>query len=298
MRKVLLKDINLIYNEEETAKIDERFNSGVLSVAEKIMAESVDKPVVLLSGPSGSGKTTVSLMLEKIMDEAGFETHVISLDNYFKTIKPEERKILDYESPERVDGELLTKHINSLLKCEKVEIPYFDFLTTSRRGISSTIERKDKEIIIFEGIHALNDDLINIDKDKTTKIYVSVDTTVDDNGKEITPSKIRLLRRSCRDKLYRGRELKESFEFFDSVERGEKSFIAPYKHRADVSLDTFIDYELSVEKGILFNDLFELSNENSEIGAMAKDLIKKIEKIKRTDKKEIRKTSLINEFIG
>ena len=127
MQKILLNEINLIYYKEETAKIDERFNLCIRKPAEKIMAESVEKPVVLLSGPSGSGKTTVSLMLEKIMDGAGFETHVISLDNYFKTIKPEERKILDYESPDRVDGELLTKHINSLLKCEKVEIPYFDF---------------------------------------------------------------------------------------------------------------------------------------------------------------------------
>ena len=92
----------------------------------------------------------------------------------------------------------------------------------------------------MEGIHALNPDVIGHSDEYTNRVYVSVRTRLESGGELLHPSKIRLMRRLIRDKLYRGRSITETMEFFKSVERGEDLYIMPYKHRASFDIDTFI----------------------------------------------------------
>ena len=95
---------------------DEAYSNQLIAIASHIRATHRQRPIVLISGPSGSGKTTTAHMLERILDEWGLVSHTLSLDNYFKSLSPEERRMadrgeLDLESPERVDAEIGRAHV-------------------------------------------------------------------------------------------------------------------------------------------------------------------------------------------
>ena len=226
-----------------------------------LASDSSDRPVFLLSGPSGSGKTTTAHMLKARLEKMGLTTHIISMDNYFKTFTEEEKQLflrheLDLESPERVDGDLLSTQINDILNGKTVKIPQYDFVTNQSRMGDETLRLHKGEIILFEGIHALNPDVISSADDYTSRIYVSVRTRIEHPvaGERflLHPSKIRLARRLIRDRRERARSFADVIELYNSVERGENLYIMPYKYRADYDVDTFIPYEACVYKPSLY----------------------------------------------
>ena len=283
-------------SEKDLLREDERFNGEVEEIALEIALNCREKPVILLSGPSGSGKTTTSAMIKKQLEACGHKTRVISLDNYFKTINPEEKASVDFESPDRMNSKLLTEHVNKIIDCVEVELPAFDFVNTKNYPSGQKFKRKKDEIVIFEGIHALNPDVININDDKTFKIYAGVRTRITCNDEIYHPKYIRLLRRIGRDLLYRGREIDETIKYFDSVERGETMYVAPFKHRADFSIDTFIAYEPKVYKKLLAYKLDKIADKNSE--ETVQRLVSFLNDFEEIEPSLVAKNSLIREFIG
>ena len=121
---------------ENTAEFIRKSNANYLAnlkkIADDIALHRDKKPIILLSGPSGSGKTTSALMIEKILDEQGIETHTLSLDNYFSPLTEQEKELfavgqLDLESPKRVDSPFLTAQLKEIYHCRPVELPVYDF---------------------------------------------------------------------------------------------------------------------------------------------------------------------------
>ena len=149
----------------------------------------------------------------------------------------------------------------------------------------------------MEGIHALNPDVIGHSDEYTNRVYVSVRTRLESGGELLHPSKIRLMRRLIRDKLYRGRSITETMEFFKSVERGEDLYIMPYKHRASFDIDTFIAYEPMVYRDILLDDLHRVSRTYPEYEKYA-DIEKFLRKLEPLDPANVPDNSLVREFIG
>ena len=133
--------------------------------------------------------------------------------------------------------------------------------------------------------------------DFTTCVYVSVRTRISNGDKLLHPSKIRLMRRLIRDKLYRGRSITETFEFFKSVERGENLYIMPYKERADFDIDTFIEYEALVYRDILLPELISASPHYAEYGDY-EDIEYFLKLLSPVDRNYVPENSLITEFIG
>jgi len=254
-------------------------------------------PVVLISGPSGSGKTTFSHMLCDILSDMGMNSHSISMDNYFKPLTETELELLskgkmDLESPMRIDSELLSSQIKMIINGEKTEIPIYDFKTSSRLYKGDFVERKKNDIIIFEGIHALNGDVIRIADDSTFKIYASVRTRVENGEIILHPSKIRLLRRIIRDYIHRGRSADETLQLFTSVDEGEHKYIMPYKYRADCNIDTFLPYELSIYRNFLeSNGMIIRKN------PITSDLLRILDTIKSSESIYLSANSLIREFV-
>ncbi len=258
-------------------------------------------PLVLISGPSGSGKTTSAVRIGMLLRDNGCGVHVISMDNYFLPMEENEKARdengeIDFESPYRLDIDLFSKHLEKLFRCEEIAVPSFDFaLQKRKKGMS--LKRKSGDIVILEGIHALNP-LVTGDSDTyTTRVYVSVRTRLSDGEKLLHPSKIRLMRRLIRDKLYRGRSLSETFEFFKSVERGENLYIMPFKSRADFDIDTFIGYEPLVYRDILLPELENAGKEYSDYKKYA-DIAEFLERLSPLDKSLVPDNSLIREFVG
>ena len=285
---------NLFIKESE-----ENFAAHIRKTAEKISVRASSRPIILLSGPSGSGKTTSAMMIEKLLDESGFETHTLSMDNWFKPLSKQEHillnnKKLDLESPDRVDSDFLSEQLTKIINCERVELPKFNFSDHTRENSGRILERKPGELVILEGIHALNPDVVKIPDENTERIYVSVGTDIEDSGGDVLhASEIRLMRRMLRDLNFRSRPVINTLKMFESVESGENNYIRPYKNRATVKINTFIPYEISVYKTRLLEKLRDISD--NELSA---EIVKFLAEILPIDEKCVPKTSLIREFIG
>jgi len=296
---ISVKSINSMINSNIrffVESCDKEFSNQIRKTAEILCRNRM--PVVLISGPSGSGKTTSANMLRDILRDMGINSYSVSIDNYFKPFTENERNLLsegkmDLESPQRIDSELLSSQIEMIIKGEKTEIPVYNFKNSSRIYNGNIIQRKDNDIIIFEGIHALNGDVIRIDDENTFKIYVSVRTRVENGEIILHPSKIRLLRRIIRDYIHRGRSVDETLQIFTSVQEGEHKYIMPYKYRADCNIDTFLPYEISIYRNFL-----ERNNMAIRKNPLTSDLIKIVDKVNPIENTYLSPDSLINEFVG
>ena len=159
-----------------------------------------------------------------------------------------------------------------------------------RRDSGKVLQRKPGEIVILEGIHALNPDVIRLPEEKICGIYVSVRTRVEVDGKILHPAYIRLLRRMLRDNVHRARSYAETAGMLQNVERGEQLYIMPFKHRARFDVDTFHDYELCALKALCTDEILALPNLE-----LLQSALKQLDTL---DEKLVPKTSLVREFIG
>ena len=283
---------------EYIKSVNEAYQYQLEKIVDDIAEHRAERPVILLSGPSGSGKTTTAFMIEKMLDERGCETHTLSMDNYFSPLSDEEKRLaaagkMDLESPLRVDKELLNQQIEAIERCEEVEIPHYNFSTSSRDKSKLTLKRKKGELVIFEGIHALNPEVITVPDEQLCKIYVSVRTRITCGDIVLHPSKVRLMRRMIRDSNFRKRSLRETMNMFHNVEAGENKYIMPYKHRSDYDIDTFMGYEVNAYRSSLIDQLREM-NDVPELA----DVTEVLEHTSPLDNKLITPDSLICEFVG
>ena len=213
--------------------------------------------IVMLTGPSASGKTTSAHKVAEALEASGTPAHVISLDNFFKGAQYSPRLpdgTLDYENPDTLDLPLIKQCLRELSETGKTVLPIYDFSAEKR---SAEVEPIDLQggVCIVEGIHALNPDVITIPEEMTVRLYVSVRTRVTNGETVLHPSRLRLMRRMLRDKNFRQRSVAETLSMFEHVQAGEHKYIAPYKKRADFSIDTFLPYELGIYKTLLDGEL-------------------------------------------
>ena len=196
----------------------------------------------------------------QFLDRWGVETHTISMDNFFSTMTPQQRELsakgkLDLESPARVDIPYLNQQLQKIIACEPTWLPRYEFPTTTRIDQDWQLTRKPNELLLLEGIHALNPEVITIPEEMTVRIYVSVRTRVTNGETVLHPSRLRLMRRMLRDRNFRHRSVAETLSMFEHVQAGEHKYIAPYKKRALFSVDTFLPYELGIYKTLLDGEL-------------------------------------------
>ncbi|MDE7294905.1 MAG: nucleoside kinase [Oscillospiraceae bacterium] len=292
---------------DELVQIAEDNYSAYIEEAARMIADKPDKPMVLLSGPSGSGKTTTALRICGKLREWGKNVHTLSMDNYFLPITKESEKDLprdengqiDLESPLRLDIPLFSSHLKMLAEGEEIQMPRFDFATQSR-GESTPVKRHKNEIIIIEGIHALNPMVTGHAEDFSLGLYVSVRTGLRaEDGALLRPKQVRLMRRLCRDRLFRKRSYRDIFAMSESVSRGEEMYILPHKHRADFDVDTFMAYEPSVYRAVLLDELnAELLSHELDSFPDCGEILRFLRDTSPIDLDALPGDSLIREFVG
>lgn len=299
MEKISTKRINEEIKLSESdfiKKCEKNYSDQITEIAVNICDQSPIKPVLFLAGPSGAGKTTTALRLENLLDNFGHETHTLSLDDYFIPHSGTSKEV-DFESPERLDFELLHKHLEAIANCEEIVVPGFNF-RLQERFEKGTLKRKPGEIIVVEGIHALNPLVTGENNNYSNNIYVSVRTRITDKqGISFHPSKIRLLRRIMRDTKFRGKSIDEVFEQFKSVERGENLYISPFKENSHFEINTFMAYELSAYKDQVLPLIIEASKtykDYTRFESIEKILLE-LNSVKIDD---IPRNSLVREFYG
>ncbi len=285
---------------------DEKYTQRLRLAAEQIAEERRQKPIILLAGPSGSGKTTSALKIDEMLENMGIKTHTISMDDYFLPAGQFEAAIdengkPDYETPMRMDIKKLNEHMELISQCREVTIPRFQFSTQSSTD-GYVLQRGEDDIIVFEGIHALNPLVTGTAGDFARCMYVSVRTRIElTDGTLVHPSLIRLMRRLIRDENYRGRKPADTLDMFASVERGENQYIMPYKYRAEqepaFSLDTFIPYEAAVYKNFLLEKI-ERESKTYPNFRQFEPMLGLLREIDPMSINAVPDNSLVREFIG
>lgn len=284
------------------AGAEKEYADHIYEIAETLRENVEEKPIVLLSGPSGSGKTTSAMRIEELLDQWGYNTHTLSMDSYFLPADNtpdavDENGKIDFESPLRMDIPLLNDHLEKIANGEEIEVPRFNFIE-QRREKGHTLQRKQKEIVVIEGIHALNPEITGKSYDFSTGIYVSVRTRLQNQkGELLHPSKIRVMRRLMRDVVQRGRRPEDTLDMYPGVERGENLYIMPYKHRAHFDIDTFFDYEVPLYKDRVI-PAFESLKETYPDYHRFSEILSFLYELEALSGEKVPTNALIREFIG
>ena len=285
------------------ADCDARYAEKISGAADMIADNLKASPIVLLSGPSGSGKTTTAQKIEEELTKRGIRTYTISMDNYFRTVDPAtaprtKEGDIDFESPKCMDMDLLNEHFTKLARGERILVPKYEFARQMRvLEPSKSLKLKKDEIVIFEGIHALNDD-ITAKHPEAFKLYISARSNVEFEGSVVFKGTwMRLVRRTVRDKLFRAYDPAQTLAMWANVRRGEKLYISPFKEQADLMLDTALEYELPVMNR-LATELFSAIPEGIERYAELKQVLPAIQLFGEIDEALVAPDSLVREFIG
>lgn len=258
--------------------------------------------VVLISGPSSSGKTTFCKRLSIQLLTCGIKPVQISLDDYFvnrEETPRDEHGEYDYESLYALNIPLLNSQLNALFAGEEVELPKYNFQTGRSEKSGRRLKMSDDNILVVEGIHALNPELTAlIPEEQKFRVYASALTTILlDTHNYIPTTDNRLLRRIIRDNKYRGVSAMETIRRWPSVRAGENKWIFPYQENADIMFNTAMLFELAVIKSQA-EPLLELVPENADEHAEAYRLLKFLKYIAPIQNRQLPPTSLLREFLG
>ena len=285
------------------AECDAEYAARIAAAADQISANRRLSPIVLLSGPSGSGKTTTAQKIEEELRRRGIKSYTISLDNYFRTVDPQTTPRTadggyDFESPGCLDMELLNEHFEKLARGERIFVPKYEFSRQMRVvEPSKSLRLGPDEVAIFEGIHALNDDIAGR-QPEAFKLYISARSNVEFNGQVVFKGTwIRLVRRTVRDKLFRAYDPAKTLAMWANVRRGEKLYISPYKNRANLMLDTALPYELPVMNAVA-TELFSSIPEGIERYEELREVLPALQLFGVIPDSLVAPDSLVREFTG
>ena len=293
--------------------VKQGYSNDLINVSEALqekkisqMAETIANKegvrVVLIAGPSSSGKTTFCKRLSVQLLTCGIKPVQISLDDYFVNrvdTPKDETGDYDYESLYALNIPLINEQFTALFKGEEVQLPSYNFQTGISEMKGKKLRLEPNNVLIVEGIHALNPILTkDIDDDKKFRIYASALTTIllDDHN-YIPTTDNRLIRRIVRDYKYRGCSAQETIRRWPSVRAGEKKWIFPYQENADVMFNTAMLYEVAVLKAQA-EAVLEQVPENCDEYAEAYRLRKFLSYFASLPFRSLPPTSLLREFLG
>ena len=276
-------------------------NNSLFKIAETIYNNKKLK-LILLAGPSSSGKTTTSKKLELFLKGFGLNPIAISIDNYFvdrdKTPRLPDGSY-DFESLNSINVELFNKNLKDLLDGKEVTLPVYNFITGKSELLDESIKLGEKEILIVEGLHALNEELTySIDRKNKYKIYLCPLTVLSlDNHNRIRTTDNRLLRRIIRDNRTRGYSASDTLSTWGKVREGEEKYVFPFQDEADVIFNTSLIYELGVLKTYAEPLLYSVE-ENDPMYKEAVRLLNLLKNILPISNDYIPVDSIVREFIG
>lgn len=275
------------------------------AIADQIYERRGQVKAVFIAGPSSSGKTSSSLRIALQCRVLGLVPKVIELDNYFvdreHTPKDSEGNY-DFEALGAMDLKLLNSQLNDLFAGKEVELPKFDFKAGRSMPSGKRISLGEKEILIMEGIHALDPAMVpDVDNSKIFRVYASALTSLNvDENNNISTSDNRLLRRMVRDNRVRGITPEETITRWYSVRRGENCNIFPFQENADAAFNSALIYELPMLK-YYAEPLLRRIAPSSPAYTEAVRLLKFLDYIVALSPDEISAippTSIMREFIG
>lgn len=277
-------------------------NEDISIIANEIKNNIENIKIVLIAGPSSSGKTTTSKKLALYLKNKGINPFVLSTDDYFKEridTPKNEKGEYEFDILEAIDVDLFNEQLTKLLNKEKVSIPSYNFLTGEKEYKNPPVALTDRDLIIIEGIHTLNEKLTSsIDRKNKYKIYISPFTPLGlDRHNHVSTVDLRLIRRLVRDSRTRGYDGEQTLKNWTNVRKSEEKYIFPYQKEADKVLNTAIIYELGVLKTYAMPILYKVRY-NSGYYPEAIRIINFLKYFLDIPVDYVPSTSLLREFVG
>ncbi len=294
--RYLIEDLKKL-TEKDVGTVEEKIKKRLASVADLIMGGGYK--VVLIAGGSGSCKTSSMQAIDAILESRGLCSTELSMDDFYKN--RDECPILpdgtyDIESLASVDVDLMNAVIYDLSIGKTADIPIFDFITARRTNSVKSVTPRADGVIMLEGINALNPAVAaSVESGRVLRVFVEPMAEIFDGVEQLMNIRdIRFLRRTVRDYHYRGASAEKTLEMWDSVLRGEDQNVTPYIGGADICIDTFFDYELSIFKGYAEQII---PHEYPVHSKTLKSIRNVLNEIPKFDKQIVPKDSLLQEFI-
>jgi len=271
------------------------------AIAEEIASRPKVK-IVLLAGPSSSGKTSTSKRLAIQLMTCLKKPLTLSMDNWFVNREDtplDEFGEKDYESVYALDLPRFNQDLQDLIDGNEILLPTFNFQFGQREYRGEKLKLNDDNILIVEGIHALNPVLTqSIAAENKFLVYASALTALRiDEETRISTSDHRLIRRMCRDYSTRGCSAEDTLMRWPSVRRGEEKWIFPFQENADAVFNTAMVYELPALYSKAFKVLIEVPSD-SPVAEEAHRLLSFLSNFVQIPDEEIPNNSLLREFIG
>lgn len=288
--------------EKFVKQCENRYQNIIDEIAEKIITEE-GREIVMLAGPSSAGKTTTARKLRERLTENGIKTYVLSLDDFYFNradipFLPDGTQ--DYETVDALDLELFYKNVNALLLGETVKNPIFDFTTGKRSDTQfNEITLGSEDVVIIEGLHALNPVITEKIEGKLLKIYINVSSRIYDGKGNIVLNKrnMRFVRRMVRDYKFRNSTVQNTYRLWKNVTAGEDKYLFPFRDNADIKINTIHIYEPCVLKNQALT-LLENASVSKEYEQDIMKITKALKRFKDIDISLVPENSLLREFLG
>ena len=166
----------------------------------------------------------------------------------------------------------------------------FDFKTKKRIDDYRRIKLDKGDLVIIEGLHALNLELFEKapESHEIFRIYLYADAN---DG-----SDCRFVRRMVRDSRHRAASAERTYTLWDNVKANEVEAIEPFRKYADVEINTFFPYERRVLNDDAIALLSTVESDSSHY-ENAQELIEVLKPFDQISDEYIPENSLLREFI-
>jgi uridine kinase len=294
-----------IVHESEAA-----YEDDVRWAAEMIARRSNELKMVIISGPSSSGKTTTTIRLEHHLEHQGLKLVAFHVDNYFFDLEmhpKDEFGDYDFETPQALDLDLISEHLQRLIQGEEVLIPHYDFKKGIRKLDQTPMKLEKNEILLIDSLHGLFPKMTKgVPEQVKFKLYLEPLLQMKGpDGRYIRWTDLRLIRRMLRDSTHRAYDPQKTLEHWHYVRASELRYIIPNINTTDYIINSGMPYEIPLYRPKLL-DHFAQWEEKYEGDPLREDAYiraARLHKVLRTvepieDDSPVPSDSVLREFIG
>ena len=295
----------------ELVRASEEFYSRELEEAVRKILERVEEiRLIVVSGPSASGKTTTTFKLADELKKREYNLVTLNVDNYYYDLRDQPKDTsgdYDYETPQAIDLELISSHLHDLFEGKTIEVPYYNFRTGNREGVSGTLSLRSNDIVLIDSLHGMFGEMTeSIPDHQKFKLYVeTLSQLKDKDGRFIRWADIRMLRRMVRDMQFRNYSPRQTIAHWHFVRRSELRYIISRITKAHCIVNSFLVYELAIIKHRLssyfpgFIEEFAGDPDRGDALERAQRIQDIFEQIPEwADESVVSMDSLLREFIG
>lgn len=238
------------------------YRGQLFKVVNTVLKHRNKYKMILLGGPSCAGKTTTANLIKGIIESKHKKAIVISMDDFF--VDREKTPLLpngmkDYDGLRAVNLEQMEECFSTFFKKGEAKFPRYNFETGLNEKDFYKYNDKDNPVIIFEGIHVLNPELIkHVGVKDVFKIYISALTGfIGNNGSVMNTRQVRFVRRMIRDTERRSVNPEKALKSWRNVCEAEDSYITPFKDDVDFQINTTHRFEVALYKTEFFKIMAE-----------------------------------------